>query len=204
MYMFGKFSGYTKMELPKSFKILTFFDSLWYFTSYLLAPMMAIFINKFGSLEDVGVSYAIISISSALASLFSDEIVGKYNLGKTILIVNFLSAIRILFYTKVGSLWDIFILQFIGGVLSAIEYPASRTLMTIIADKKVSNKHLTEQYGAYNFYVSLTSALGAIISGYIVTAHGYNFLFIVFAVSHIIYGTGIYFTMREANIMLEQ
>ena len=167
-------------------------DALWFFLDGFIAPVFAIFINQFGSLEEVGMAFAIISITKGIVSLFAGRISQKIGITRVILFVNIVFFFRALSFIFVTNVYQIFFLQFIAGILSAIESPTYQALKAIL----VKRKKAAEQFGVYNCWTNMAVGIGALFSGIVATEFGFNSLFVILAAANLIYGLGVYFFVK--------
>lgn len=174
------------------FRNLIVIDSLWYLFDGLLTPMFSIYLSNFGSLEDIGISYAFISMTQGFFSLFSDEAADFFGPVKTILIISVFLFFKTLCFVFVTNIYQIFFLQIMGGILYAIQLPAYDAVKAVLAGKK----KVVEQFSRYNSAVNFAIGIGALLSGVITLNFGFKALFVLLAFSNLAYGLSITYLVR--------
>lgn len=179
------------------FRNITLLDSFWYLFDAILAPMFSIFLSGFGTLEDIGISYAFISMTQGFFSLFSDEAVDFFGPVKTIFVISILLSVKMLCFLFVTNIYQIFFLQIMEGIMYAIQVPAYDALRAVLVGKK----RIVEKFSNYDSAVSFAIGIGALLSGVITLNFGFKALFILLSFAHLIYGILLlYFVKLDKKI----
>lgn len=173
--------------MDKKFKSLTLIDTFWYFMYGVAAPFITIFFNEFGSLDDVGLSVAILFIVQAFVSLFAGKVLNKIDNKLVLLIGKLFEAFRIFMFLFASNIYWVFALQFIGGITQGFIWPAGDQLFV-----KISKKVKGTSFGERTFYTNLAMGVSALIAGFLLTLMGYAPMFIIWGISEAIYGIFIY------------
>jgi len=166
------------MKKAENFKIFLFSSSLGYFASGLIGPFYVLYINKLGgSIENFGIAYGLLIFIQSLASYFT----GKYSdkLGRKVFLIvsNLASAIVFLLYLFVSTLWQLFILQILNGLNTAMWFVAETAFLADITKKKTRGLIL----GKYRTIVGLLTGFAMISGGLIVGKFGFELIFYIYS-----------------------
>ena len=147
----------------------------------LISPIFAIFITdriEGGTLEVIGFSWTIYLISKSLTQLpvagIIDRIKGEKDDFYFVLIFSFLFSFIPLSYIFINSIFQLYFVQFIYGILAGAAIPAWNAIYIRHIDKN----HEGLESSVYSIYLNLTSALSAAIGGVIAYRLGFETLFI--------------------------
>ena len=168
--------------MNKKIKLLTLLDVFSLYGVSLLSPIFSVFvIEKIdgGNLQTVGIALAINLLVANLFSLvmakYFDKTRGDADEYKYLLvgytIISFLPAL----YVWVNSVWQIYLMQLISGLVVAISYPAWRGLYARSMDK---GREAFEW--SYNSSANgLKAASAVLISGFIAENYGFDYVFMI-------------------------
>lgn len=156
-----------------------FSNSLMAFAFGLFGPFYYLFISDMGSIEDFGIAVGLVVLSGALVSWvagrYSDEI-GR----KPFLIVGgYASAVIVLLYTLVSSLWQLYLLQVLNGLVVALFETAESSFLGDVTEKQTRGRDM----GAYDALLGVAEALAIFAGGFLVGFFGFKAVF--YAVSAI-------------------
>ena len=91
------------------------------FSFGLFGPFYLIFINKIGgSIENFGIAVGIITLSGALMSFIAGRYSDKLGRKPLLIIGGYASAIIVFLYTIISSLWQLYLLQILSGLITAV------------------------------------------------------------------------------------
>jgi len=148
----------------------------------LLSPIFAVFVVEKiagGNLEVVGIALAINLFVANVLSLFTakyfDKTKGDVDEYKNLAIGYIVISLLPLLYSWVDSVWQIYLLQVVNGIMVAISYPAWKGLYARSIDKG-------REAFEWSFNASangLKAATAAILAGYLAENVGYNAVFII-------------------------
>ena len=160
----------------------------------LFGPFYLIFINKIGgSIENFGIAVGLVVLTGALTSL----IAGKYsdNFGRRpfLLIGGYASAIIVFLYTVIGSLWELYILQILSGLIASIFETSESAFLGDITQKTNRGRDV----GKYNSYIGITEALAIFVGGFLAASFGFEIVFYIVSVIFLV-STTFMFKLKES------
>lgn len=160
-------------------KFLIISDILVVGATAMLAPLFALYIESFiqdGSAIVVSVSMGVFLISRSLLQIpiatFIDKVKGEKDDFILMFIFSILMSLTPLLYLIISTPMQLYFVQAILGLFTAITYPSYMAIFTRHVDK---NKEGTE-WGIYYTMIDLGSAALAVIGGYLVEDFGFNTL----------------------------
>ena len=167
------------IHLKKILNRLIFFTALILFANYLFTPIYALFVAKIGgNVETAGFAYAIYSISTAILILvmgkWEDHVKHRENL---LIAASFLSFVGFSAYLFVGDITQLFLVQIVLGIATAIAMPAFDSMYSENLDK---GKHASE-WSIWESTNYITASFAAAAGGIIVGTFGFSVLFILMA-----------------------
>lgn len=163
-------------------KLLTLLDVFSLYGINLLSPIFSVFviekINN-GNLKVVGIALAINLLTGQLFSLvmarYFDKTKGDVDEYKYLFFGYAVISLLPIFYIWAISIWHLYFLQFISGMMVAISYPAWRGLYSRSVDR---GKEAFEW--SFNSSVNgLNLAGAAILSGFVADKFGFNYVFMI-------------------------
>jgi MFS family permease len=162
--------------MKRESKLLIAADSAFIIGTSLYGPIYAIFVEKIGgAILDVGIAYFIFLITMATLEIPAAKLADKYGRKKFLLAAYLLIAMTVLGYIFVENKYQLFLLQFLGGIALAFGDPAWDGWFSSSIDKKESSFgwglfHCVEGYG---------TAIAALAGGAIAQFIGFKTLFLV-------------------------
>ncbi len=184
--------GYFRLkQINPVIKYLTLSDIMVISGFGLVAPIFAVFITDSiagGSLEVVGIATAIYLIAKSLGQIptatIIDRIKGEIDDFWTLFIGTMLYSLVPIAYIFISTPTQLYIVQFIYGLATAITLPSWYALFTRHIDKQ----HEGVEWGVYQTMVDIGSAATASIGGFIAVKFGFNNLFILVSIISLIGG----------------
>ena len=145
----------------------------------MIGPFYAIYVAKVsGGLDKLGVAFSIMILVQAAASYF----VGHYSdrLGRKPFLFGaaYMDAVILLSYTVITETYQIYILQALLGVTNAVSMTIRGTLLADLT--KVDKRGL--EIGRFNALVSIFTAGGFTLGGYLAKYYGLKSIFYLGAV----------------------
>jgi MFS family permease len=137
------------------------------------------------------------------AAAIIDKIKGEKDDFWALLIGSLLFSFVPLAYIFVSSPMELYFVQFIYGVATAITYPSWLAIFTRHIDKE----HEGLEWGIYQTLVDLGGAASASIGGFLAYKFGFNFLFILVSAASLfgsLFLVGIYKKMRIGYIIFKR
>lgn len=165
----------------KNFKIFTLSNSLMALAVGLFGPFYYIFINDFGgSIENFGIAAGLLVLSGTLFSLFSGKISDKIGRKPFLIVGGFASAIIVFYYTMINSLWQLYLLQILSGIITADFETAEGSYLGDLT----TNEKRGEEIGRYDAMIGIFEAIAIFTGGFLAARFGFEFVFyIVSAIS---------------------
>ena len=152
--------------------IINFFN---YFSENLLVPVYAVFTNKIGgdlftAGSALAVSYAVIGIGIIISGKFAE----KYHTEKLQMVVGLaMDMLVIIGYINVKSPFGLYVAFVFSGLAIAISQPAFSGLFSSVIPE---GKH-TSRWGYMYGLIYFTSAVSALVSGFVTQQFGFTALF---------------------------
>ena len=168
------------------------------FASGLFNPFWVIFIQGFGgsSIESFGFALGLVGLAQSVTTY----IVGKHSdkLGrKPYLIIGGVSqAIIIVCYTFITSIGELYTLQILLGIASAIENTMVTALLGDLTDKSTRGADV----GRYSAVTGIFSAIAMMIGGFVVKYFGINIIFYLVAVLFLVTSSIIFFINEKNSV----
>ncbi|MFA6982021.1 MAG: MFS transporter [Patescibacteria group bacterium] len=163
-------------------RLLIFSDMIIVGAMGMFSPLYALFVTEYieGANEfTIGLSISIYLVARSifqipLATLL-DRIKGEKDDYYIMVLGSVIVGILHFAYLGISTIWELYTLQMLLGVFSAITYPAYMALFTRHIDKDMEGT----EWGVYYTFIDLGSAALATLGGYIANEYGYNALIIV-------------------------
>jgi len=159
----------------------------------LFGPFYLIFINDIGgSIENFGIVVGLIVLSGALVSLIAGEYSDKFGRKPFLIFGGYASAIIVFLYTIISSVWQLYALQIVSGIIISIFETSEASYLGDITTKQKRGKEI----GKYDAFVGIAEALSIFIGGFLVSSWGFNIVFYLIAIIFII-ATTILLKLKE-------
>jgi len=171
--------------MNKIVKALLYVESIYALGAGLFLPIFAIFSQKIGGdIFDAGVAAALFLIATSTLEwpigIWLDKFKEKWFLAGDY----FLEAFVFLGYIFVGNKWELFALQIVLGVASAIGNPAWESLY----DKNTPNITSGRSWARAHMYIGYCAGFGILIGSFLAQLYGFNVVFLLGSVFSFIAG----------------
>ena len=182
-------------ELGKNnLRLFTFSTSLMSFAFGLFGPFYLIFINKFGGgIENFGLAVGLVVLAGALTSFIAGKYSDKFGRKPFLIIGGYASALVVFLYTIVGSLWQLYMLQILNGIVRSV-FDTSESAFLGDATKIIGRGN---DIGKYHAVLGIAEALAIFAGGFLVGSFGFEIVFYIIAIIFVV-STTIMFRLREA------
>lgn len=148
----------------------------------MFSPLYALFVEDsiVGANELViGLSISIFLISRSILQIpiatLIDKIKGEKDDYSFLILFSVLAGITHLGFIYIDQVWQLFFINFLLGVFTAITYPSYMAIFTRHIDENMEGT----EWGVYYTFVDLSSAALAALGGYVASIYGYSALIIV-------------------------
>ena len=162
----------------RNFKIFTLSNSIMALAVGLFGPFYYIFINDFGgSIENFGFAAGLLVLSGALFSFVSGRISDKIGRKPFLIIGGFASSIIVFSYTIINSIWQLYILQILSGIISSGFETAEGSYLGDIT----SHEKRGEEMGQYDAMLGIFEAVAIFAGGILAGLFGFKLVFYLVA-----------------------
>lgn len=152
------------MKNMKEIRWFTISQSIAILGAGLVFPFYILFIKEVGmNFTEFGIAYGIFTISSALVHKIIGKSCDKFG-NKIFLIMNsFGMAALFLIFPIVTSIWQVYALQVILGILGAMQKTSEKTIVANFTEGNARG----EKIGIYHGWLAIFSGVAVIVGGYI-------------------------------------
>jgi DHA1 family multidrug resistance protein-like MFS transporter len=158
----------------KSLMVFAAVSSLWGVVFGFIGPFYVVYLEKLsGGMEKLGIAFAIMvllqSASTYVAGHYSDRLGRK----PFLIVTAFVDAVILYLYTVISSPAQLYILQAMLGITNGVAGTIKASLLGDLTVRQTRGSVI----GRFDAVVSLASAGGLAMSGYLVKFYGLEFLF---------------------------
>jgi DHA1 family multidrug resistance protein-like MFS transporter len=158
----------------KSLRIFTLTSSIWGIVYGLIGPFYTIYVAKLaGGMEKLGFAFSILIFVQAITSYFVGRFSDKLGRKPFLFITAYMDAAILLAFTVISETYQIYILQALLGVTNAVGTTIRESLLADMTRKE--NRGL--EIGKFNALVSVFSAAGLALGGYMTKFYGLKAIF---------------------------
>ena len=183
------FEGLRKRNL----RVFTLSNSLLSFAFGLFGPFYLIFINKIGGdIENFGIAVGLVILAGALTSMAAGKYSDKFGRKPFLIIGGYASAIIVFLYTIIGSVWQLYLLQILNGIVHTIFNTSESAFLGDITKKSRRGSDV----GRYNAFLGIAEALAVFAGGFLVGSLGFEIVFYIIAIIFAL-STTIMFKLKE-------
>lgn len=151
----------------------------------LVTPIFALFITDFiqgATLESVGIATTIYLVTRSVAQMpfgiMIDKIRGQRDDALLLVIGSFGFIGVSLSYLVIDTVFQLYLVQFIFGIISAASFPTWYAIFTRAVDKGKEGL----EWSAYQTIVDISGAMTAAIGSFVAAQYGFNTVFILMAI----------------------
>lgn len=154
--------------------IFTTVNSIWAIVMGLIGPFYVVYVSELsGGMEKLGLAFSIMVLvqsgTTYLAGHFSDKLGRRLFL----FITAYTDAAVLFMYTVISEPYQLYILQAMLGITNGIVGTIKTSLLGDLTTKAKRGRSV----GKFNAFVSLSSAIGLFLGGYLVKLYGIKSLF---------------------------
>lgn len=184
-----KISNYFFLDMNPVVKFLIISDTVIVGAAGLLGPIFALFIEGYidgGNEAVAGIAAGVFLFSKSILQIPIAHIIDKIRGEKDdfwfLFIFSILMGVAPLLYLYINTPLQLYIVEFMLGVLTAFTYPSFMAIYTRHIDK---TKEGTE-WSVYFTLTDIVSALFAVVGGYLAATSGFHILIIVVVVMSVL------------------
>jgi|TARA_Y100000310_G_scaffold162223_1_gene162191 MFS family permease len=176
-----------------NYRILLYSNSIVAFSMGLFMPFYVVFIQDFGgSIESFGFAFGLMILAQSSTSYFAGKYSDKFGRKIFLIVPGFLITILIILYTLITSLIQLYILQIILGISSAIQQTMETTMLGDVTEKVSRGANI----GKYHAIIGVAAAIAMMGGGYVVGQLGIEIIFYIVAAFSLI-STILLFYIKE-------
>jgi MFS family permease len=170
--------------MKRELKLLLVVSALFTLAAELFGPIYAVFVEQIGGdLLTAGGAYAAFAIATGVLIFF----IGKWedrvmHLEKLVVVSYLLNVVGFIGYLMIRNPIDLFIVQIVFGIATAVNTPAFDGLYSKLLDK---GKYASE-WGMWESQYYIIGAIAAASGGFLAQMYGFKFLFTVMLIVSIL------------------
>jgi DHA1 family multidrug resistance protein B-like MFS transporter len=173
--------------------LYTTVSSIWGVIFGFIGPFYVLWIDKLsGGMEKLGIAFAIMVLLQSLTTYMAGHYSDKLGRKPFLIITSYVDAGVLILFTVITKTSHVYILQGILGITNGV-HGTIRT--SLLGDLTVKEKR-GGVVGKFSAIVSLASAIGLALSGYLVKFYGIEFLFYLSAIV-VAVSTSLLFFIKE-------
>ena len=154
--------------------LFTMVNSVWGVVYGMIGPFYAIYVAKVsGGLEKLGFAFSIMILVQAAASYFVGHYSDKLGRKPFLLIAAYMDALILWSYTVVDQTYQIYILQALLGITNAVSLTIRGSLLADLTNMENRGSEI----GRFNALVSIFTAGGFTLGGYMAEYYGLKSIF---------------------------
>lgn len=159
-----------------NYKVFLFSNSILGLAFGLFSPFWMIFLKDFGgSMEQFGFAIGLMIFAQAIASYFAGKYSDKFGRKIFLIIGGFILSAVIFGYTVINSLIQLYILQIINGITSAMQM----TMETSFLGDTTKKASRGINVGKYHTIVGIVTGLAMMAGGFVAGQLGFEIIFYI-------------------------
>ncbi len=183
------------MKHKLNYRLMLSSNGVAVFAFQLIGPFFVIFLNNIGGgIENLGLLFGVSVLVSSIATYFIGKAGDKFGRKPFLILSSFGASIITILYLYVQNLPQLYGLQIMNGIVSAMWGISDEAFMADITHKKTRGKSL----GFYNMFLGIIGAIGLMLGGFIIGKFGFEIIFWFVGIMSVISGI-ILFWIKEKN-----
>lgn len=185
----------TAVNNARNLRILTAVNSVWSTVMGLIGPFYVLYIKDIaGGLDQLGIAYAILIFTQAVASYYLGRFSDKHGRKALIIASAYCDALILFLFTIISSPLQLFILQAALGITNAVDGIGKQALLGDLTEKTTRGLEI----GKFNAIVGVFSAAGILAGGILAKSYGIKPIFYIASASVAISATLLFSIKEEA------
>lgn len=177
----------------KNLLIFTTVSSIWAIVFGLIGPFYVVHVKQLsGGMEKLGIAFSIMVIFQSVTSYYAGHFSDRLGRKPFLFITSYTDATILFLYTVIEGTHQLYLLQGMLGITNGI---AETIRTSILGDLTVKEKR-GKAIGKFTAIISLSSAVGLSLGGYVAKHYGINSLFYIASVV-VALSTVLLFFIRE-------
>jgi len=170
-------------------------SSIWAIVFGLIGPFYVVHVEKLsGGIEKLGIAFSIMVLFQSATSYLAGRYSDKLGRRPFLFLTAYIDAIVLFLYTVISETYQLYLLQGILGITNGVADTISTSLLGDLTVKGKRGKAI----GKFNAIVSLASAAGLALGGYVAKLYGINSLFYIASIV-VILSTVCLFFIKEGE-----
>ena len=179
----------------RNLHIFTTVSSVWAIVFGLIGPFYVVHVEKLsGGMEKLGIAFSIMIFFQSLTSYFAGRFSDRLGRRPFLFLTSYIDAIVLFLYTVIDETYQLYLLQMMLGITNGVADTISTSLLGDLTTKEKRGSAV----GRFNAIVSLASAIGLALGGYMAKIYGIEFLF-YFASIIVVLSTVFLLFIREGE-----
>ena len=175
--------------------IFTTVSSIWAIVFGLIGPFYVVHVERLsGGMEKLGIAFSIMILFQSLTSYLAGHYSDRLGRRPFLFLTSYVDAMILFLYTVIDETYQLYLLQGMLGITNGVADTISTSLLGDLTVKGKRGKAI----GKFNAIVSLASAAGLALGGYIAKLYGIKSLFYLASVV-VILSTILLFFIREGE-----
>jgi MFS family permease len=177
----------------RNLRIFTGVSSLWAIVLGFIGPFYVLQVAKLsGGMEKLGLAFSITVLLQAATTYIAGHHSDRLGRKPFLITTAYVDATVIFLYTVIHEQYQLYLLQALLGVTNGIVGTVSTSLLGDLTVKEQRGRTV----GKFQAIVSISSAMGLILGGYMAKSYGINYLFYL-ASGSIAFSTVLLFFLKE-------
>jgi MFS family permease len=158
----------------RNLRIFTAVSSIWAVVMGFIGPFYVIQVERLsGGMEKMGIAFGIMVLVQSVTTYGTGRFSDRLGRKPFLFLTAYMDSAVLFLYTVIGQTYQLYLLQAALGVTNGIVGTVSTSLLGDLTKRESRGKHV----GTFNAVVSLASAAGLFMGGYLVKIYGLKSLF---------------------------
>jgi MFS family permease len=164
------------LSIPRARNLLIFttISSIWAVLFGLIGPFYVIYVERLsGGMEKLGIAFSIMVLLQSLTSYFAGHCSDRLGRKPFLFLTAYVDALILFLYTIIDETYQLYFLQGMLGITNGMADTIQTSLLGDLTKKEKRGRVV----GKFNAIVSLASAAGLALGGYMAKLYGIKSLF---------------------------
>jgi MFS transporter, DHA1 family, multidrug resistance protein len=180
----------------RNLRIFTAVSSIWAVVMGFIGPFYVIQVERLsGGMEKMGIAFGIMVLVQSVTTYGTGRFSDRLGRKPFLFLTAYMDSAVLFLYTVIGQTYQLYLLQAALGVTNGIAGTVSTSLLGDLTQRESRGKHV----GTFNAVVSLASAGGLFMGGYLVKKYGLESLFYLASVTVALSTILLYFIKEDKS-----